>query len=164
MDDDDEHFNGTEMRNLAASACIFALPTYPGMHHGPSPTYSSSTGIPSQIDYILLDDTLLASVGKSSVDDSIDLSIVREDHKVDAVEISFKKNARKTERRAQLAAFHVARRRDTMVMKQVADGIAAIPDVPCAVDTDSHANFIAWKLKFLLSEAPPPQAQIPSKE
>ena len=164
LDDDEENFNGTEMRKLAASARVFAPSTFPGMHHGPSPTYSSPTGIPSRIDYILLDNSFRASVGKSSVDDTIDLSIVREDHKVISVDISFKKNARKTERRAQLPAFDPDRLRDPKVMQKVADGIAAIPDVPWAVDTDSHANFLAWKLKFVLSEAAPKLKSAPKND
>ena len=164
LDEDDENFNGTEMRKLAASARVFAPSTFPGMHHGPSPTYSSPTRLPSRIDYILLDNTFRASVGKSIVDDTIDLSIVREDHKVISVDISFKKNARKTDRRAQLPAFDPARLRDPIVMRKVAEGIAAIPDVPWAVDTGSHANFLAWKLKFILSEAAPKPKSAPNND
>ena len=147
LDEDDENFNGTEMRKLAASARVFAPSTFPGMHHGRSSAYSSPTGLPSRIDYILLDNTFRASVGKSIVDDTIDLSIVRADHKVISVDISFKKNARKTDRRPQLPAFDPAGLRDPNVMRKVAEGIAAIPDVPWAVDTDSHAIVLAWKLK-----------------
>ena len=152
------------MRKLAACARVFAPSTFPGMHHGPSSTYSSPTGLPSRIDYILLDNTFRASVGKSIVDDTIDLSIVGEDHKVISVDISFKKNARKTDRRAQLPAFDPARLRDPIVMRKVAEGIAAIPDVPWAVDTDSHANCLAWKLKFVLSEAAPKLKSAPKKD
>ena len=49
-------------------------------------------------------------------------------------------------------------------MRKVADGIAAIPDVPWAVDTDSHANFLAWKLKFVLSEAAPKLKSAPKND
>ena len=49
-------------------------------------------------------------------------------------------------------------------MRKVAEGIAAIPDVPWAVDTDSHANVLAWKLKFVLSEAAPKLKSAPKND
>ena len=160
----EECANGKDFRLLIGKSSLIAPSTFDNLHTGDNFTYTSPCGHDSRKDYVLVDKTWKHAITTSIVEDKIDLSLSRADHRVVYVDLAFTKKIGRTTEGLAIPGFDAKRLKDPKAIKRLSSLIEHIDNVPCAIDPDSHANYISWQLRMALACAAPKSKAGPRME
>ena len=155
LGESEEDANGKDLRLLSGKSSFVAPSTFDTMHTGDNFTYTSPCGHDSRKDFVLVDKIWKHAITTSIVDDKIDLSLSRADHRVVYVDLAFTKKVGRTTDGLAIPGFDAKRLRDPKVIAHLRNLISQIDNVPWAIDPDSHANYISWQLRMSLACAAP---------
>ena len=138
----EEDANGKDLRLLIGKSALIAPSTFDSLHTGVNFTYTSPCGHDSRKDFVLVDKGWKHAITTSIVEDRIDLSLSRADHRVVFVDLAFTKNVGRTTEGLAIPGFDAKRLKDPKVIDHLRSIISHIDNVPWAIDPDSLANYI----------------------
>ena len=87
----EEDANGKDLRLLIGKSALIAPSTFDSIRTGDNCTYTSPCGHDSRKDFVLVDKSWKHAITTSIVEDRIDLSLSRADHRVVYVDLAFTK-------------------------------------------------------------------------
>ena len=112
----EEDANGKYLRLLIGKSSLIAPSTFDSLHTGDNFTYTSPCGHDSRKDFVLVDKFWKHAITTSIVEDKIDLSLSRADHRVVYVYLAFTKKVGRTTDGLAIPGFGAKRLRDPKVI------------------------------------------------
>ena len=148
--------NGKAARKLVRMHHLTAPSTFANLHAGQSYTFTDPKGHHSRKDYVLVDRTWLPAISASFVDTSLHIAVTREDHVPVAAVFNFVKHLNYRAPANPLPRYDPSGLQEPEVREEPGRLLDSVPNVPWAVDPDSHANALQWHFRTCLAQAAPP--------
>ena len=135
-----ENENGAAARQISTKFSMFMPATWNWCHHGEGGTFTHPTGLVSRKDYVMVCPSLFPCVRPSYVDQDVDLSLARDDHKSSVVELAFSRRIKTRQKTWPLPYYHAPSLDMPEVAEKLNQHLNAIDNIPWYVDPETHAN------------------------